>query len=112
VGSTDWHALKSLHNQRDELLAFAGILAQKLAEIARCFKMPLPKVSASPSKTTHIQCLPERWNQLHHELSGKLHLLIEAVMMLNQTPRASSLVENLNSTAELLFLRKQLGLTI
>lgn len=35
---------KSLHNQRDQLLAFAGILDQKLVEIALCFDLPLQKV--------------------------------------------------------------------
>jgi hypothetical protein len=35
---------KSLHNQRDEVLAFSEVLDQKLAEIAHRFKMPLQKV--------------------------------------------------------------------
>ena len=105
---------KSLHNQRDELLAFAGILDQKLAEIARCFKMPLQKVRdvyLLHRKQPTSNAYWERWNQLHRELSGKLHLLMEAVGdALNQTPRASSLVENLNSRLRnYFFLRKQLG---
>jgi len=32
---------KALHNQRDQLLAFAGVVDQKLAEIADCFELPL-----------------------------------------------------------------------
>ncbi|MEM1366672.1 MAG: hypothetical protein AAGG02_01395 [Cyanobacteria bacterium P01_H01_bin.15] len=31
---------KALHNQRDQLLAFAGVLDQKLTEIAQRFKLP------------------------------------------------------------------------
>ena len=43
---------KSLHNQRDQLLAFAGILDQKLVEIALCFDVPLQKVrSGLPTKS-------------------------------------------------------------
>jgi len=40
----------------------------------------------------------QRWNHLHHLLSRKFHFLFEAVSQaMQQTPRASSLVENLNS---------------
>ena len=35
---------KALHNQRDQLLAFAGVLDQKLAAIAIQFKLPLNAV--------------------------------------------------------------------
>ncbi|MEM9091209.1 MAG: hypothetical protein AAGC93_21010 [Cyanobacteria bacterium P01_F01_bin.53] len=35
---------KALHNQRDQLLAFAGVLDQKLTEIARAFELPLQAV--------------------------------------------------------------------
>jgi hypothetical protein len=47
----------------------------------------------------------ERWIQLHGEIPGNFYRLMEAVgEALKQTPRASSLVENLNSRlAELLF---------
>jgi hypothetical protein len=43
------------------------------------------------------------WDYLHQKLSWQFHPLYEAVQeAMKQTPRASSLVENLNSTAELL----------
>jgi len=105
---------KALHNQRDELLAFAGILDEKLAEIAHCFEMPLQKVRdvcLLHRKQSTSNAYWERWNQLHHELSGKFHQLMEALgEALKQTPRASSLVENLNSRLRnYFFLRKQLG---
>ena len=53
----------------------------------------------------------ERWNQLHQGLSGKFYGLIEAVReALKQTPRASSMVENLNSgLRNYFFLRRTLG---
>ena len=105
---------KSLRNQRDALLAFAGVLDQKLAEIAVCFKMPLQKVRdvcllyrKHPTSNAYW----ERWIQLHGEISGNFYRLMEAVgEALNQTPRASSLVENLNSRLRnYFFLRKQLA---
>jgi hypothetical protein len=105
---------KSLHNQRDELLAFAGVLDQKLAEIAHRFKMPLQKVRdvcLLHRKQPTSNAYWDRWIQLHGEISGKFSLLMEAVgNALKQTPRASSLVENLNSRLRnYFFLRKQLG---
>ena len=83
-----------------ELLSFAGVLDHKLTEIALCFELPLQRVRdvcllyrKQPTSNAYW----ERWNQLHHE-SGKFYLLMEAVGdALKQTPRASSLVENLNS---------------
>ena len=51
------------------------------------------------------------WNQLQQKLSGQFHSLYEAVQeAMKQTPRASSMVENLNSRLRnYFFLRKQLG---
>jgi hypothetical protein len=53
----------------------------------------------------------EQWNQLHAQLSGKFNGLMEAVgKALHQTPRASSLLENLNSLLRNdFFLRRSLG---
>lgn len=104
----------ALKNQRDDLLAFAKVLDQKLVEIAQHFETPLYLVRAvcllhrkKPSSCAYWQ----RWNHLHHLLSGKFHLLMAAVnQALQQTPRASSLVENLNSRLRnYFFLRRQLG---
>lgn len=104
----------ALKNQRDDLLAFAAVLDQKLAEIAQRFDTPLYLVRAvcllhrkKPSSGAYWQ----RWNHLHHLLAGKFHLLMAAVnQALQQTPRASSLVENLNSRLRnYFFLRRQLG---
>ncbi len=103
----------ALKNQRDALLAFAQVLDQKLAAIAQDFNAPEYLVRAvcllhrkSPSSCAYWQ----RWNHLHHLLAGKFHLLMAAVnQALQQTPRASSLVENLNSRLRnYFFLRRQL----
>ena len=53
----------------------------------------------------------QRWNHLHTQLSSKFCGLIEAVgEALKQTPRASSMVENLNSRLRnYFFLRRSLG---
>lgn len=108
-------ALKqSLLNQRDDLLAFAGVLDQKLAELSKRFEVPLQKVRdvcLLQRKQLTSNAYWERWNQLHSEIPGKFHWLMEAVLeALKETPRASSLVENLNSRLRnYFFLRRSLG---
>ncbi|MGC1307088.1 MAG: hypothetical protein WA885_07655 [Phormidesmis sp.] len=105
---------KALHNQRDQLLAFSGVLDQKLAEIAQRFELPLPAVRdvcLLHRKHKASNTYWERWNQLHSQLSGNFYGLIEAVgNALKETPRASSMVENLNSRLRnYFFLRRSLG---
>lgn len=109
------HPLRvALFKQRDDLLAFAQVLDQKLVDITQRFHTLLHLIRAvcllhrrKPTSATYWQ----RWNQLYHQLSGKFHLVIEAVRQaMQQTPRASSLVENLNSRLRnYFFLRRQLG---
>lgn len=105
---------KALHNQRDQLLAFAGVLDQKLVEIAEHFELPLQAVREvcllhRKHKTSNAYW--ERWNQLHAQLSGKFYEVMAAVgEALKTTPRASSMVENLNSRLRnYFFLRRSLG---
>ena len=105
---------KALHNQRDQLLAFAGVLDQKLAAIAEGFELPLPAVRdvcLLHRKPPTSNAYWEWWNQLHRKLSRKFHGVMEAVgKALEETPRASSMVENLNSRLRnYFFLRKSLG---
>jgi hypothetical protein len=104
----------ALEKQRNDLLAFAQVLDEKLVEIAQQFDTPLFLVRAvcllqrkKPSSNAYWT----RWNQLHHLLPGKFHLLMKAVTeAMKQTPRTSSLVENLNSRLRnYFFLRRQLG---
>jgi hypothetical protein len=104
----------ALQNQRDDLLAFAGVLDGKLTAIARahglsdslvreaCMLHRLPTTSAA---------YWQGWNQLRTKLGAKFHLLFDAVaLVMAQTPRSSSLVENLNSRLRNYFtLRRHLG---
>lgn len=91
----------ALQNQRDALLAFAGVLDGKLADIAQthaiaellvreaCLLHRLP--STSPA-------YGQGWNRLRAQTGGKFHALFAAVSRaMADTPRSSSLVENLNS---------------
>ena len=105
---------KALHNQREQLLAFAGVLDQKLAAIAIRFELPLLAVRDvcllhRKHKTSNAYW--EHWNQLHNKLSNKFYGVMEAVeLALKETPRASSMVENLNSRLRnYFFLRRNLG---
>ena len=104
----------ALERQRDDLLGFARVLDEKLADIAERFQVPLYQVRAvcllqrkKPSSAAYWQ----RRSQLHHQLSGRFHGVLDAVIVaMEETPRASSLVENLNSRLRnYFFLRRQLG---
>ena len=104
----------ALQNQRDALLAFAGVLDGKLAAIAQthavaesivreaCMLHRLP--STSPAYW-------QGWNRLRAQVGGKFHVLFDAVSRaMADTPRSSSLVENLNSRLRTYFtLRRHLG---
>ncbi|MEO0378307.1 MAG: hypothetical protein AAF329_27665, partial [Cyanobacteria bacterium P01_A01_bin.17] len=83
---------KALHNQRDQLLAFAGVLDQKLAAVATRFELSLAvvrDVCLLHRKPPTSNAYWERWNQLHAQLSGKFHGVMEAVgNVLHQTPIA------------------------
>ena len=103
----------ALENQRDDVLAFAGVLDEKFAVIAQSCKVSIDLVRdacllqrKSPLSTSYWQ----RWNQLHNKLAGKFQRVVNAVISaMKSTPRASSLVENLNSRLRnYFFLRKQL----
>ena len=105
---------KALQNQRDDILGFAQVLDDKLADIAQQLKTPLHLVREmcllfrkQPTSNAYWQA----WNQLQQKLSGQFHPLYEAVQTaMRQTPRASSRAENLNSRLRnYFFLRKQLG---
>ena len=103
----------ALHNQRDQLLAFAGVLDQKLADIAQRFELPLQAVRdvcLLHRKSSTSNAYWERWNQLHSQLSRKFHSVLNAVdAALKTPPRASSMVENLNSRLRnYFFLRRSL----
>jgi len=104
----------ALQNQRDALLAFAGVLDGKLADIARAHGKSEPLVREAcllhrlPSTSPAYW---QGWNQLRATMGGKFHTLFAAVSRaMAQTPRSSSLVENLNSRLRTYFtLRRHLG---
>jgi hypothetical protein len=104
----------ALQNQRDNLLAFAGVLDAKLADIARAYVIAEHLVREAcmlhrlPSTSTAYW---QGWNRLRAKLGDKFHPLFDAVsQVMAQTPRSSSLVENLNSRLRNYFtLRRHLG---
>ncbi len=104
----------ALRNQRDTLLAFAGVLDAKLANIAQAHAVAEPLVR----EACELHRLPstlsaywQGWNRLRAQTGGKFHTLFDAVSRaMAQTPRSSSLVENLNSRLRTYFtLRRHLG---
>ena len=104
----------ALQNQRDDLLAFAGILDEKLAAIAQANQISEPLVRDAcllhrlPSTSSTYW---QRWNELQAKMGCKFHTLFDAVSQaMAQTPRSSSLVENLNSRLRNYFtLRRHRG---
>ena len=104
----------ALSSQKDDLLAFSNMIDQKLSEIALRFKIPLSlvrEVCLLKKKPLSTNKYWQKWNQLHQKLSHKFWSINQAVEeALESTPRASSLVENLNSRLRNYFhLRKHLG---
>jgi hypothetical protein len=104
----------ALQNQRDNLLAFAGVLDEKLAAIAQANHISEPLVREAcmlhrlPSTSSTYW---QGWNLLRAKMGCKFHTLFSAVSQaVAQTPRSSSLVENLNSRLRNYFtLRRHLG---
>ena len=104
----------ALSNQKGDLLAFAEVLDQKLASIAQKFEISLSQVRQvcllmKQSLSTNVYW--QKWNHLYKKLSEKFLPVKEAVeSAMKSTPRASSLVENLNSRLRnYFFLRKHLN---
>ena len=104
----------ALQNQRDDLLAFAGVLDAKLADVARALAVPEPFVREAcllHRLPTTSPAYWEGWNRLRAQTGGKFHSLFDAVnRAMADTPRNSSLVENVNSRLRTYFtLRRHLG---
>lgn len=105
---------RALENQRDSLLAFAGVLDEKLDEISLRLGVP----AHLTHKVCELQGMDESsgayWEheaRLHGKLKGHFHNVQEAVReAMADTPRASSIVENLNSRLRnYFFLRRHIG---
>jgi hypothetical protein len=91
----------ALQNQRDDLLAFAGVLDEKLATIAQAADVPAYLVRTAcvlHRKPTTSPAYWQGWNGLQSPLGGRFHALFAAVARaMEHTPRSSSVVENINS---------------
>ena len=92
---------RALQNQRDDLLAFARVLDDKLAAIARAAAVPDYLVRATcllHRKPDTSGAFWQGWNRLHAAMGRKFYDVWTAVSQaMESTPRSSSLVENLNS---------------
>ncbi len=104
----------ALENQKEDLLAFAAVLDEKLTDISQRFNIPLylvRKVCFLQEQKSQQNSYWAKWNQLHHQIGSQFYLLTEAVeQAMKETPRASSLVENFNSRLRnYFFLRRTLG---
>ena len=105
---------RMLENQRDNLLAFAGVLDERFADLAARFNVPLFLIHAVSELKNLDQNLPLYWQRraaLQKKLREPFHPIETAVSeVIAETPRASSLVENLNSRLRnYFFLRRHIG---
>jgi hypothetical protein len=95
----------ALQNQRDVLLAFAGVLDKKLAAIAQSAHVPEEFVRAACVLNRKPRASLAYWQgwgrlraRLRARLRGQFHAVFAAVSeAMAHTLRSSSLVENLNS---------------
>ncbi|MCX5676239.1 MAG: hypothetical protein NTX87_14630 [Planctomycetota bacterium] len=105
---------RMLEGARDGLLAFAGVLEERFEDLAARFQIPRFLVQAVAESLRLDPNTPTFWReqaQLHQRLGGRLHEVTAAVReVFAETPRASSLVENLNSRLRTyFFLRREIG---
>jgi hypothetical protein len=105
---------RALEGQRDNLLAFAGVLEERFADLAAHWQVPCSVVH----RMCELQGLdlngPAYWQRegpLRQRLGGRFQPLREAVrQVMADTPRASSVIENLNSRLRnYFFLRREIG---
>lgn len=105
---------RMLQNQRDVLLAFAGTLDKRFSDLADLLDVPVCFIHAvgelQGMDMEHSSYWEKRAN-LQKELKSLFFKIEQAVQkILEDTPRASSLVENLNSRLRnYFFLRRQVG---
>ncbi len=106
--------VRTLRNQRTALLAFVEVLQENLAQVAQRFAVPLAtvqglcEIEALDKRSDLYWQRRARWQSL---LKQRWYPIHEAVLeAMAQTPRASSIVENLNSRLRsYFFLRRQIG---
>jgi hypothetical protein len=105
---------RMLRNHQENLLAFAGILDERLEEVAQRMGVPPPLVHAVCEWLGTDPNTPAHWQEhgrLCRRLGDKLRPTEQAVRdVLAKTPRASSIIENLNSRLRnYFFLRHHIG---
>lgn len=105
---------RQLQQQRETLLAFAGVLDDRLADVAARLNVPrflVQRVCQVQGVDPHHAAHWQRRQELHRQLGSRLHEVEDAVkQVMAQTPRASSLVENLNGRLrQYFFLRRHIG---
>jgi hypothetical protein len=103
-----------LERNRDDLLAFADVLDERFGELAQRFAIPLHVVHdicQLHGMDQNHAAYWQRQGRLQQTLRGRFHAVQAAVStIMGQTPRASSIVENLNSRLRnYFFLRRQIG---
>ncbi|MDL2354614.1 MAG: hypothetical protein QFF03_05100 [Pseudomonadota bacterium] len=108
------HFSLGLLGQSFGLLAFAGVLDDKLSTIAIAHQLPEPLVRAACVLHRKPSTSPanwQGWNRLRARMGAQFHAAFDAVAQaMAQTPRSSALVENLHSRLRNYFtLRRQLG---
>ena len=105
---------KMLKNHRDNLLAFAGVLDDKFAQIAEGFDIPVFLVHAVcelAGLDINSAVYWQRRGTVLSKLKDKFNPVEASVTeAMSSTPRASSIVENLNSRLRnYFFLRRHIG---
>jgi len=105
---------RMLENQRDDLLAFAAVLDGKPADVRARFDVP-PYLVHAICELHGLDKKRSRYWEREAELRGKLRGTfhdVEAAVLdaMADTPRASSIIENLNGRLRsYFFLRRHLG---
>ncbi len=93
--------LPVLENQRDDLLAFARRLDEDLQQLGQELQVSAELVRRLLKTLSRDERDPRRWTEeaaVRNQLGGRFHAVQLAVAALaEETVRASSLVENLNS---------------
>lgn len=105
---------RALELQRDDLLAFAAVLEERFAEVAQRLNVPVHLVRQVSELQGLDPAAPTHWAveaRLRHQLPDRFHRVQEAIqLVLADTPRASSVIENLNSRLRnYFFLRRDIG---
>ena len=106
--------VRTLSNQREDLLAFAAQLDQDLAVLARQCEIPVATLREMFNTEVLDPKSPGRWTReasLRKQLGCRFQPIHVAVAVLaQQAVRASSIIENLNSRLRrYFFLRRHLG---